>query len=111
MGAVPSAAAASTMNHFLIGVLSLINQILAVLLIIGGTLSGITQPMSAYYSVPQPWSYLIGGLLGLIGGLIAAAVVCGTIAAIVTMARELSAIRAHMSIVPVITERRARDGY
>jgi hypothetical protein len=103
--------AGEDMNNFLIGVLSLVNQILAVLLIIGGTLSGIAQPMGGYYSVPQPWSFVIGGVVGLIGGLIAAAIVCGTIAAIVTIARELSAIRAHMSVVPVITERRARDGY
>jgi hypothetical protein len=99
------------MNHFLIGILSLVNQVLAVILIVGATVSGVAQPMGGYYSVPQPWSYAIGGVVGFIAGLIAAAVVCGTIAAIVTIARELSAIRAHMSVVPIITERRARDGY
>jgi hypothetical protein len=99
------------MNNFLIGILSLVNQILAVVLIVGATLGGVTQPMGDYYAAPQPWGYVIGGVVGLIGGLIAAAVVCGTIAAIVTIARELSAIRAHMSVVPVFTERRARDGY
>jgi hypothetical protein len=99
------------MNNFLIGILSLVNQILAVLLIVGATLGGIAQPMGFYDAVPRPWGNVIGGVIGLIGGLIAAAVVCGTIAAIVTIARELSAIRAHMSVVPVITERRARDLY
>jgi hypothetical protein len=110
VGAVTRGSVAA-MNNFLIGILSLVNQVLAVLLIVGGTLGGIAQPMETYVSLPQPWSYVLGGAFGLIGGLITAAIVCGTIAAIVTIARELSAIRAHMSVVPVITERRARDGY
>jgi hypothetical protein len=99
------------MNHFLIGVLSLVNQILAVILIVGATLSGIAQPMGGYYDVPQPWSYVVGAVTGLIGGLVAAALVCGIIAAIVTIARELTAIRVQTSMGPVITDRRARDGY
>jgi hypothetical protein len=99
------------MNGFLIGILSFVNQILAVLLILGATISGFTQPMGPAFSLPQPWNYVAGGVIGLVAGLITAAIVCGLIAAIVTIASELSAIRAHMSVVPVITERRAREGY
>jgi hypothetical protein len=99
------------MNDFLIGILSLLNQLLAILIILAATIGGASQPTESLYAVGQPWQMLVGGLIGFLAGLVSAGLVCGLIAAIVTISRELTAIRAHMGVFPVITEKRARSAY
>jgi hypothetical protein len=81
------------MNRFLIGVLNVINQILAVLIILGATVTGATHPVEPYTALDQPWPMLVGGVIGFVSGLVTAALVCGLIAAIVTISRELTWLR------------------
>lgn len=88
------------MNSFLIGILNVVNQVLALFLIILGTITGATRSFDAYYPIAQPWAGIVGGILGFLSGIVAAGLVCGLIAAIVSISRELTAIRLEMTVAP-----------
>jgi uncharacterized protein YqgC (DUF456 family) len=93
------------MNGFLIGILNIVNQLLALFIIVSATIAGAQGQFAAYYGAyapTQPWPALVGGILGFIAGLIVAGLVCGFVAAIVTISRELTVIRDHLAYPPVI---------
>ncbi len=70
------------MNRMLIGALDSINNLLAIaILVVGGGLG--------FFGVQDQAMKLIGLVLGLLGGLIAAAIVCGLLAVLIEIERHL----------------------
>jgi hypothetical protein len=82
------------MNRLLIGVLDILNKIVALLIIVSGAVSGYQAQFGAAQAGQPSWpSGLVGALLGLVGGVVVAGLVSGFLAAIITMSRELTTIR------------------
>lgn len=82
------------MNRLLIGILDLLNKLLALLLIVSGGISGYYGNLGfetrALYD--GPGSHVVWTLLGLVAGLVLAALVSGVLATIITISREATAI-------------------
>ncbi len=78
------------MNNFLFKALASINAILAVIILAGSTISA----GAAAAAQGGPGMFVIGALFGAIGGIIAASLVCGTIAFLTLVERHLSVLAA-----------------
>jgi hypothetical protein len=88
------------MNRLLIGILDIINKLLALLIIISATIEGYRGDFAGSYFV-APASVAQQALwtaIGFVLGLALAGVFSGFIAAIVTIARELTALRELMAV-------------
>ena len=82
------------MNRLLIGILDIINKLLAILMIVSSTVEGYFGDVWPYIGkgYVEPRS-ILGAVVGLIFGLALAGIVSGFLAAIITIARELGAMR------------------
>lgn len=87
------------MNRLLIAILDIINKVIALLLIISGVVEGWYGDIWPYigqgYVAPRS---IVGALIGLILGLVLAGIVSGFLAAIITIARELTAIHQLLAV-------------
>lgn len=93
------------MNRLLIGILDVINKLLALLLIVSSTVYGFYGQFGAY-ALPVdegPGYRALATVIGFIGGLVLAGIFSGLLAAIVTIAREAAEIRALLAIRPINT--------
>lgn len=70
------------MNRTLIGALDTINNLLAFIIIIGCTVAGFVSPMGRGENVPM-------AVLGLIGGTVLAAIICGLLAILIEIEKHL----------------------
>jgi hypothetical protein len=88
------------MNRLLIGILDIVNKLLALFLIVSATIEGYRGEFAGRFypeSLP-PTAHVLWGVVGFIIGLVLAGIFAGFIAAIVTIARELSAMRELLSM-------------
>jgi hypothetical protein len=82
-----------TMNRLLIGILDLLNKLLAIFLVISSTVSGYFGTLDFLGPVVGgPGQRIVTTLIGLVIGLILAAIVSGVLATIITISREATAI-------------------
>ena len=83
------------MNRLLVGILDLLNKLVAILLILGGAAAGfLSDPHELFPAAPAGISgTILAAVVGLIIGLLAAGLLCGSVAALVTLSREATAIR------------------
>ncbi len=86
------------MNRTLIGALDTINNLLAfiIIIIIGCTLAGFLSPMGRGEIVPM-------AVLGLIGGTVLAAIICGFLAILIEIEkhlRKLAMVQEKQSSIP-----------
>ncbi|HZS85350.1 MAG TPA: hypothetical protein VFA50_20945 [Stellaceae bacterium] len=94
------------MNGFLVGILNVLNQLLAIFLIVSGTIAGVHGRFEPYYGAygpPQSWEAVIGGVIGFVCGIIAAGLICGFVALIITISRELNLIRDRLAYPPIVS--------
>ncbi len=87
------------MNRLLIAVLDIINKLLALFLIISSAIAGYFGSAWPYIGegYVEPRS-ILGAVIGVIVGLALAGVFSGFLAAIITIARELTALRELMAV-------------
>lgn len=78
------------MNNFLAKTLSSINALIAIVILAFSTLSGATAAAAQGGS----GMFIVGAILGVIGGIVVAALICGTIAFLALIERHLSEIAA-----------------
>ncbi len=87
------------MNRLLIAVLDIINKLLALFLIVSSTIAGYYGNVWPYigegYVAPRS---ILGAVIGIIVGVALAGVFSGFLAAIITIARELTALRELMTV-------------
>lgn len=84
------------MNRTLIGALDTINNLLAFIIIIGCTLAGFLAPMGRGENV-------LMAVLGLIGGTVLAAIICGFLAILIEIEkhlRKLAMVQEKQSSIP-----------
>ncbi len=88
------------MNRLLIGILNVINKLLALFIIISATIEGYRGDFTgSYFAVPASTAeHALWTVIGFIIGLALAGIFSGFIAAIVTIARELVALRELMAV-------------
>jgi hypothetical protein len=90
------------MNRLLIGILDIVNKLLALFMIVSATIEGYRGDLAArFYAVAVPAlpaEHLLWAAIGFVVGLVLAGTFAGFIAAIVTIARELSAMRELLSM-------------
>ncbi len=88
------------MNRLLIGILDIINKLLAMLIIISATVEGYRGDFAgSYFAAPAGLAQqVLWTVIGFIIGLALAGIFSGFIAAIVTIARELVALRELMAV-------------
>ena len=72
------------MNRTLIGALDTVNNLLALLIIIVCTVAGFVSPMAG-----GGGGNVVMGLIGLIGGTVLAAIVCGLLAILIEVEKHL----------------------
>jgi hypothetical protein len=87
------------MNRLLIGILDLLNKLVAIMVIIVFTAGGYLGNIRDYLPVHPPpgvSGQVLSTLIGFVAGLVAAALVCGILATFITIARELIAIRENL---------------
>jgi hypothetical protein len=96
------------MNRLLIGILDIVNKLLAILIILSSTASGYLGRFGAYLATDgadgDPVYRALGAVLGFIAGLVVAALVSGVLATVITLCREATAIRELMTAA--LAERR-----
>jgi hypothetical protein len=83
------------MNWLLITILDVVNKLLALFIIVSSTLSGYVDQFRAYLGpdyTGEPYR-ILGAIFGFIAGVIAAGIVSGLIAAVITISREMTAMR------------------
>jgi hypothetical protein len=86
------------MNRLLIGILDIVNKLIAIFIIVSTTLEGYFGDLSTYVG-PSYVSYrILWAVIGFILGLVLAGIVSGLIAAIITIAREMAALRELVSV-------------
>lgn len=83
------------MNWLLIGILDVLNKLIAIFLVISSAVSGYYGEFGTYaVAVTDPAHRALATVVGLCIGIILAALVSGLLAAIITISREMAAIRA-----------------
>lgn len=87
------------MNRLLIGILDIINKLLAIFLVVSSTISGYFGEFGGYVGPDAVTDHAgayraLSTVAGFIIGLVLAALVSGFLAAIITISREATAIRA-----------------
>jgi hypothetical protein len=90
------------MNRLLIGILDIINKLLAIFIVISSTASGYLGQFGPYFAMDAAadgnGAYrALGTLIGFIAGLVVAALVSGFLATIINISREATAIRELMT--------------
>jgi hypothetical protein len=90
------------MNRLLIAILDIINKLVALLIIISSTVGGYRGDLAEGYftppgSLPQQ---VLWAVIGFIIGLALAGIFSGFIAAVITIAREVTALRELMAVRP-----------
>jgi hypothetical protein len=88
------------MNRILIAILDIINKLLALFLVVASVVGGYFGDFRGYFSpdyVVQPHS-IVGALIGFVVGLALAGIFCGFLATVITIARELIAIRELLAV-------------
>ncbi|MGH7090175.1 MAG: hypothetical protein ACREFQ_14865, partial [Stellaceae bacterium] len=91
------------MNRLLIGTLDILNKLIAIALVASSTVSGYYGAFGGYQmAVSDPFHRAISTLIGFVIGVIAAALVSGLLAAIITIAREATMIRMLLSERPLV---------
>jgi hypothetical protein len=90
------------MNRLLIGILDIINKLLAIFLIVSSTASGYLGQFGPYLGTDGTadgnGAYrALGAIVGFIVGLVLAALVSGFLATIINISREATAIRELMT--------------
>jgi len=87
------------MNRLLIGVLDIINKVVALLLILAGAVEGWHGDVWPYIGqgYVEPRS-ILGALIGIFVGLVLAGVVSGFLAALITIARSLMAMHELLAV-------------
>lgn len=87
------------MNRLLVGVLDLVNKLMALLIIVSSTIEGYRGDFSGYVafsdSLPER---VVWAVVGLLIGVVVAGIVSGVLAALITIARELIGIRELLSV-------------
>lgn len=83
------------MNRLLIGILDIVNKVLALFLIVSATIEGYRGGFAGRYypEALPPSEHVLWAVIGFIIGLVLAGIFAGFIAAIVTIARELTTMR------------------
>lgn len=85
------------MNRALIGILDIVNKVLALFLIASSTISGYYGQFRGYYGYGDSEFTNVQRILGTVGGfvlgLVLAGLVSGLVAAIITNCRETTSIR------------------
>jgi hypothetical protein len=87
------------MNRILIVILDIINKLLALFLVIASVIGGYLGDFRGYTGADyvQPHS-ILGAVVGFVVGLALAGIFCGFLAAVITIARELIAIRELLAV-------------
>ena len=86
------------MNRLLIAVLDIVNKLIAISIIVSSTVEGYFGDFSAYVG-PTYVSYrILWAIVGFVIGLVFAGIVSGLLAAIITIAREMAALRELVSV-------------
>lgn len=86
------------MNRLLIAILDIMNKVTALFIIAASTVEGYLGDFSAYVG-PDYLSYrILWAIIGFVIGLALAGLVSGLLAAIITIARELAALRELVSV-------------
>jgi hypothetical protein len=86
------------MNRLLIGILDIVNKLLALFIIVSATIEGYLGDFGGYVvatGVPQRALWTV---IGFIIGLALAGIFSGFIAAVITIARELIALREMLAV-------------
>jgi hypothetical protein len=88
------------MNRLLIGILDVVNKLFALFIIISATIEGYRGDyVGRFYPEPVlPTQHVLWGVIGFIIGLVLAGAFAGFVAAVITIARELSAMRELLSM-------------
>ena len=82
------------MNRVLIGILDLLNKLLAILLVLSSTVSGYYGQFGGYeLAVDDPVHRAVATAIGFFIGIVIAALVSGFLATIINISREMTAIR------------------
>jgi len=92
------------MNRLLIGILDLLNKLLAIILVVSSTISGFYGELASY-GLPVydgPGHRIVMTIIGFIIGLILAALVSGVLATIITISREAAAIHQLLLVRPIV---------
>jgi hypothetical protein len=82
------------MNRLLIGILDIVNKLLAIFIVLSSTVSGYLGQIP-YYDPGDltPGTQVVGAIAGFIAGLVGAGLVSGLLAAIINLSREATTIR------------------
>jgi len=81
------------MNWLLIGILDILNKLLALFLVVSSTVSGYYGHFGSYtVPISDPTDHVLATVLGFVIGIILAALVSGFLAAVITISREMTAI-------------------
>lgn len=88
------------MNRLLIAVLDLINKLIALLIIASATVEGYRGDFAGYVQLPPASlpEQVVWTIIGFLLGLALAGIVSGFLAAIITIARELVAMRELLAV-------------
>ena len=88
------------MNRLLIGILDIVNKVLALFIIVSATVEGYRGNFAGYVEMTpgSPGQQVLWGVIGFVIGLVLAGIFAGFIAAVVTIARELTAMRELLSM-------------
>ena len=91
------------MNRFLIGILDLLNKLLAVVIVASSTVSGYWGHFGTYVvSIDNPMDRAVATAFGFVVGVIIAALVSGFLATIINISREMTAIRHLLNERPLV---------
>ena len=92
------------MNRLLIGILDFLNKLVAVVLIASSTVSGWYGEFGFFEApVADPLHRAVATATGFVAGIALAAVVSGVLATIITISREMTAIREMLRDRPLAT--------
>jgi hypothetical protein len=83
------------MNRLLIGILDIVNKLLALFIIVSSTIEGYRGDLAGRFAMmpANATQQVVWAAIGFVVGLVLAGIFAGFIAAIITIARELSSMR------------------
>jgi hypothetical protein len=92
-----------SMNRLLIGILDILNKLLAVALVVSSTVSGFYGQFGAYgVAVDDPLHRALATLIGFVIGVVLAALLSGFLATIINISREMTTIRELLRERPLV---------
>lgn len=86
------------MNRLLIGILDIVNKLLAFFIIVSATIEGYLGDFGGYVVVTGAPQRALWTVIGFLIGLALAGIFSGFIAAVITIARELIALREMLAV-------------